>query len=855
MGDRFRLRWAVALLAASGCDEAPPEVFTDAPETQAADPMWSGCWLIDESERCQVSGRSLAFWFPEAESDWRWTLGGEALETTREDSDGGVRFSFEAPPFDDGPVALVLWDRAETPVFTLELLPNPIARTNFAFGDEVAEAAASSSLSERTALAERLLASPPESDIEGVARVHHARQLRYDPSAPGDSAESSLSLLEREEELAADQGLWGVRCEVALVGLYWGTYLERRELVRRWGKLEGRCRGRSAALAARFDRYLGVQALVDGAYAEAETRLSRVPPIAARVLPKRSLEASMDLMDLYARTGRWSEAQRELESLQALPFDSCERWNAQSQIGFVRVRERQAGDADLGDPRAVLEAALDAHSTGPCKSAGMRTYDLVKLGYDAALRGDRSALRDYVSLLSAERLYGKLRHQAAELELELAVAENRFTDVRPLAAAMDALLEDSEPEAQWRLHMLLGKAAVAQGDNAAAQAAHLSAEAVLDGLWSGMTSGALRSRWMAAYRRSAIGLMHLRLEANDPEGAACAVRSARRRALDVPAALGGTTDPCQRPWARAEGEAVFLIVPETDDEWYVFVIVDERVVSATRVAAPRSPQDDGWWDRWTDLLGPARRVRILASGAALRSPLHLQGWKGKALVQQHPVTFGLDLDPEQTQRAAGSPTATVVFADVDPYRALSRYAADIKDAHARLERGGWSPRWFETSQGAVPVSDLIPPGGLFLYYGHGERVSVGSAAALSDTHDVGSSALLVAQDGRWGSQEVSALEQPPRWAALLGCDVAFPDTRSWSGGLNLAHALLLAGTHEVLAAVGPVDAAMAARVSARLVSADASEAFQLSEALQSVWAASPSDEAAAGLGALRVWSR
>jgi len=219
------------------------------------------------------------------------------------------------------------------------------------------------------------------------------------------------------------------------------------------------------------------------------------------------------------------------------------------------------------------------------------------------------------------------------------------------------------------------------------------------------------------------------------------------------------------------------------------------------------------------------------------------------------VTFGLDLDPGRTQEAPASPAASVVFADADRYRALGRYLPTVRRAHASLARGGWSPRWVETSTRAPSMAETIVPGGLLVYYGHGERVKVERSVTLRYANDVGSTALLVGRDTRWGTDEVSALAHVPRWAVLLGCEAGVPDVHSWNGGLNLAHALLLAGTHEVLATTGPLDAAAAAEVASPLLAGESSESFELSDALHRVWASSAGSEAEPPFGPMRVWSR
>ncbi len=793
----------------------------------------------------------------EAGRSWKWTLDGAPISPTREDIDSGVRFSFETTALDDGPHSLTLSeDSDELPLFTLQVVPDPVVLDNFAFGTEVKAALASRSPADRTELADALLAGPSISEMEEVARVHYARLLAYDKRDPGGSADAVLRLLEREEKLAAELGLWSVHCGAALLGVYWGTFRQDSELTRRWKPLEASCRGRSSGLDAKFDHYVGKQALREADYADAEVRLSNARTVASRVLPEQSVEASKNMMELYVRTGRWSEAEREVRSLQALVLGHCERANLESWLGFVRIRARQNGTPRFGATRPGLELARRAHRPGgACENAYLLAHDLAKLGYDAALRGDASALRDSVEQLSKMRLDGKYASQAAELELELAVLERRFSEVPSLSLAMERLAMDGEPEARWRRHMILARAALAKDDNAAAQLAYLAAEDVLDQLWDGVNSDALRARWLSAYRRSALGLMRARLDDDDLEGAACAARSARLRALDLQHVSGVERGPCERPWARSDGEAVFLIVPETKDDWYVFEIVEEQVVGVTHARAPGTGENTDWWDAWTDAIGSAGRVRILASDAALHAPLHALTWRGEPLIQQRPVTFGLDLDPLRAQRRVVSAPASVVFADADPYRSLQRYAADIRRVYSTLEQGGWGPRWLETSTRIPKMKDAIDPGGLLVYFGHGERVSAEGSAMLEHAGDVGSTALLVANNTYWGIEDVSGLDAVPWSAVLLGCDVAFPDGRSWTGGLSLAHALLLAGTSEVLAATGPLEAAMAAEVGVPLFTDQTPQRLELSVALHEVWSKASGPGTRAPLAALRVWSR
>jgi hypothetical protein len=67
--------------------------------------------------------------------------------------------------------------------------------------------------------------------------------------------------------------------------------------------------------------------------------------------------------------------------------------------------------------------------------------------------------------------------------------------------------------------------------------------------------------------------------------------------------------------------------------------------------------------------------------------------------------------------------------------------------------------------------------------------------------------------------------------------------------------MLLAGTEEVLAGSGSVDAPGAATLAAELFEAPQGASLRLSERLHRAWAQAAVDEASLAWGALRVWSR
>lgn len=844
----MRGRWGWALVAlvscASACDDQPDAV--DEPSLESRDALWSGCTLLDDGRGCELTHRVLRIWFEEDDPLWRWTLDGQPVEPEVEAAEGGSRFAFGSEEIRAGGLLAAWISESPSPAFELRLVANPVDASAYDFGETVVDAA-DASHSERERVADALLSEEAVSPRESLARLHHARILRYDSGDPSGSAKAAVPALEREVELAAQLGFWGARCNATLALLFYAGRQEKLVSFERWSSLEAECRERSAGLGVGFDDYLVRHGLSMGAYTEAETRLERMSAVAARIQPEGALQAALHRITLYSRTGRRNEVRREVDALEASSKEGCPQAERDSWAGFARVRALQAGHDDLGDPRPGLRRALRAHQ-GPCQSVAWETYDWLKLGAASALMDDVDGLAEAVDHLESRTLEPKEQRQLAELRLERAVAEQRFDDIPALASQLDALLQRGEPEARWRFQMISAKAAERRDDLPATEQAYVAAEAVLDELWSDVASGTLRAHWLGSYRRSALGLVRTRLALGDLEGAACAARVARARALHP---SGSSARVCNRPWTRSSDEAVFLILPETSNDWLVFSIDGDGVRKAASVRAPSS--DGGWWDEWEEEIEGATQVRILASGKALRHGLHRERWRGRPLNQGRPVTFGLDL-PIDAAKPGSAETALVLFSDADRYRSLRRYAPSVRSMADTLDRAGWTTRW-EDEVDPSALSGALPSGGLFVYYGHGERVDLHGNASLSERADLGSTALLLAGDTRWGVDDASALEHVPRSAVLLGCDVGFPDPETWTGGLNLAHALLLAGTTEVLAATGPIDAATAARVGIDLLAAEPSTNFTLSRALHEVWGALPESPTDSALGPFRVWSR
>ena len=273
----------------------------------------------------------------------------------------------------------------------------------------------------------------------------------------------------------------------------------------------------------------------------------------------------------------------------------------------------------------------------------------------------------------------------------------------------------------------------------------------------------------------------------------------------------GASSPATTAWATARiapGDLELVIHPGAKD-WVVFA-ADATQTTAHRVPDPKAPPAQ----LGPALFGPikarilaARRVRVRAYGTWLSVDVHALDLDGAPLLAKVAVDYPLGV------RSASSAVAfdrrALVVGDPDNTLVASRAEAKLV---ARVT-GARMPSTLLIGSEATSraVASALPRAGLFHYAGH----AVLDATTLS-------SRLMLDGGGSLTVGDLFSLTPAPRKAVLLGCDAA----REALGldGLGLAHALVAAGTEEVLAPVSPVSDTLAKAVAEALYTGAAAEA-------------------------------
>jgi hypothetical protein len=214
-----------------------------------------------------------------------------------------------------------------------------------------------------------------------------------------------------------------------------------------------------------------------------------------------------------------------------------------------------------------------------------------------------------------------------------------------------------------------------------------------------------------------------------------------------------------------------------------------------------------------DRLLAARRVRVLAYGALQEVDFHTLPMDGAPLVAARPVVYGLDLPPltePETSRVPLAASARALLV-ADPRGDLPGARREAATVRAALAAGGWSVTALAgAAAGAESTLAALARSDFFHFAGH--------AAAGSADHG---GEILLAGGDRIASAEVLALERVPRQVVLAGCETGLADRDAPTAGLGLAHAFLLRGARQVVAAVRPVPDAATAALFATFYGSDA----------------------------------
>ncbi len=248
--------------------------------------------------------------------------------------------------------------------------------------------------------------------------------------------------------------------------------------------------------------------------------------------------------------------------------------------------------------------------------------------------------------------------------------------------------------------------------------------------------------------------------------------------------------------------------------WYVFVVEDGHVrakaIGDVDTKATRDALAAKLLAPFDAELGRARRVAVLAYGAARAVDFHALPWRGPPLGATLPVVYPLDRSARSGSIGAiASPRVLVVG---DPTSDLKGARAELDAVAAGLTAsGGWAVTVLRDKRASGDaVRSGLATADLFHYAGHGRFAG----------RDGWASALRLAQHGELSVADILALPRAPRAVFLLGCDTARDSGEADGQGLGLAQAFLVVGARAVVAASRPVDdaatAAIATEIYARL---------------------------------------
>ncbi|MCA9704495.1 MAG: CHAT domain-containing protein [Myxococcales bacterium] len=310
-----------------------------------------------------------------------------------------------------------------------------------------------------------------------------------------------------------------------------------------------------------------------------------------------------------------------------------------------------------------------------------------------------------------------------------------------------------------------------------------------------------------------------------------------RSALEILATQAGyySRPRCEQLSPRRPRELLMGLYAQQQD---LLVLVQDDDGTTSRILtnyADLARVDDAEWlgslllDPLDDRLERATQVRVLASTEGAAIDVHALPWRGRPLIEQIPVVYGLDLPPQDLRDSESIPAHVLIVADT--------LAKGTKDEAVEVQRVLDGAGWIVEHRSSVQLSaswlrDELGKVELFHYAGHayydtgsGPR-RVGSRERADNSDDPilrlwppypgGAAAepsyIPLGNRGRLDVQDILMMEQVPRSVVLMGCATGVHDERMAYGGFSLATAFLGAGAEVVVASTREVDGDEASKV-------------------------------------------
>lgn len=276
----------------------------------------------------------------------------------------------------------------------------------------------------------------------------------------------------------------------------------------------------------------------------------------------------------------------------------------------------------------------------------------------------------------------------------------------------------------------------------------------------------------------------------------------------VEALMRATASPrCDRLVPPAPGELLVGLYPREDD-WLVFTRDEhETSVQVVPVVIPAElaagPEALGrLLEPISEALAKASSVRVLADREAQLVDVHLLPWRGRPLLAQVPVTYGVEL-PALPAPAGLQPPRALLLAD--PTGTLMSARAEIEEVEDRLTQARWAVDTPVTNDPSA-TSDVSLAGYSLLHYAAHTAVDEGELrvwAPYPAGEAGGLPHLQIGPKARLEVHDILALRPVPPVAFLAGCKTGLVELDA--GSTSLALAFLLADGRQVVASRENVD--------------------------------------------------